>query len=165
MACFRQLVELPHDIIPPKVKRHEQKIRLINSRFTAAVAVVLTGYIAAITFRAAFWQIPHRFHWIIQLDYLLPPWAVLTANLAYYALLLFACIAFPRSLRGKERFLVAGWVPGVLLGPIQGLVSASLADAIQYVKAGSIMVALFAAVVILIEGPVDDEAEVEPAPE
>ena len=127
--------------------------------------MLLTSYIAAITFRAAFWQIPHRFHWIIQLDYLLPPWAVLTANLAYYALLLFACIAFPRSLRGKERFLVAGWVPGVLLGPIQGLVSASLADAIQYVKAGSIMVALFAAVVILIEGPVDDEAEVEPVPE
>ena len=99
------------------MEQQEQKFRLISSRFTAAIAVILTGYIAARTFRAAFWQLPHRFHWIIQLDYLLPPWAVLTANLAFYALLLFMCIAFPRSLRGKERFPVAGWVPGVLLSP------------------------------------------------
>jgi len=73
------------------------------------------------------------------------------------------CASF--KLASKERYLVAGWVPGVLLSPIQGMVSASLADGIQYVKAGSTMVALFAAVVILVEGPADDEPKVEPVPE
>jgi hypothetical protein len=147
------------------VLNNMQKPRLINSRFTAAIAVILTGYIAALTIRAAFWQLPHRFHWFIQLDYLLPQWAVLTANLTFYALLLSTCIGLLWSLRGKERFVVAGWVLAVLLGPIQGMISRSLDDAIQYVKAGSIMVALFAAVVILIEGPVNDEAAAEPLSE
>jgi len=57
--------------------------------------------------------------------------------------------------------LVAGWIPGVLLSPFQGVVSAWLAAAIQYVKAASIMVAFAAAVVILIEGPEDDNARPE----
>jgi hypothetical protein len=138
---------------------NEQKPRLISSRFGAAIAVILTGLVGAQTFRAAFWQAPHRFHWIMPLDYLrLPLWAVWTVNLGFYAWLLFLCIAFPRSLRGKERILVAGWVPGVLLSPVQGVVPASLANGIQYVKAASIMGAFFAAVAILVEGPTRDDA-------
>ncbi len=138
--------------------QQEQKPRLIRNRFTAAIGVALTGYIAVLTFRAAFWQSPHHFHWILALDYLLPAWAVLAANVALYGCLLFLCIAFPRSLQGKERILVVGWIPGVLLSPVQGLVSESLAAAIQYAKAASIMVAFAAAVVILVEGPEDDKA-------
>lgn len=136
--------------------QREQKPRLITSRFTAAIGVILTGNIAALTFRSAFWQTPHHFHWILQLDHLLPAWAVLTANVALYAWILWLCIVFPRALRGKERILVTGWVPGLLLSPIQGLVSVSLAAAIQYVKAASIMVALAAVLAILVEGPVGD---------
>ncbi len=49
-------------------------------------------------------------------------------------------------------------VPGVLLSPIQGMVSVWLAAAIQYVKAASIMVAFFAAVAILLEGSVSGNA-------
>jgi hypothetical protein len=143
------------------VNQQEQKPRFIRSRSTAAIGVILTGYIAVLTVRAAFWQSPHHFHWILPLDYLLPAWAVLTANVALYACLFFLCIAFPRSLHGKERVLVAGWIPGVLLSPFQGVVSAWLAAAIQYVKAASIMVAFAAAVVILIEGPEDDNARPE----
>ena len=78
----------------------------------------------------------------------------MTANVALYASMLFLCIAFPRDLQGKERVLVSGWAVGALLGPIQGLVWAPLATAIQYVKAVSIVVAFVAAVVILVEGPV-----------
>src|SRR5438128_9857925 len=79
----------------------------------------------------------------------------------FYAWLLWLCVVFPRALQGKERVLVAGWIPGVLLSPIQGLVSASLAAAIQYVKAASIMVAFFAAVAILLECPVSGSASPE----
>jgi hypothetical protein len=41
------------------------------------------------------------------------------------------------------------------------MVSASLAAVIQYVKAASIMIAFFAAVAILLEGPVSGSAPPE----
>ncbi|MFL6304006.1 MAG: hypothetical protein ACJ72H_10720 [Candidatus Sulfotelmatobacter sp.] len=123
--------------------------------------MILTGYVAAVTFRSAFWQHPHHFRWILSLGRLLPPWAVLTSNVALYASFIFISVAFPRSLRGKERVLVAGWVPGVLLSPVQGVVSESLAAAIQYLKAGSMMVAFLAAVAIFLEGPEDENAPVD----
>ena len=68
-----------------------------------------------------------------------------------YGWILWLCIVFPRALQGKERVLVAGWVPSLVLGSIQGMVSVSLATALQYVKAASMMVAFIAAVVILVE--------------
>lgn len=89
---------------------------------------------------------------------LLPARATLAVNVALYACLLWLCIVFPRALKGKERVLVIGWVPGVVLSPIQGLVSVSLAALIQDIKAASIMVAFFAAVSILLEGPVTGNA-------
>jgi hypothetical protein len=103
--------------------------RLIGTRFAAAIGVVLTGYVAALTLRAAFWQSPHRFHWILPVDTFLPARATLVVNVAL------------------------GWVLSLLLSLIQGLVSAALAALIQYVRAASIMVAFFAALAILIEGP------------
>ena len=84
--------------------------------------------------------------------------ATVAVNVALYAWLLWLCVVFPRALQGKQRVLVAGWVPGVLLSPIQGMVSASLAAASQHVKAASIMVAFLAAVAILIEGPLTGSA-------
>jgi hypothetical protein len=88
----------------------------------------------------------------------LPARATLAVNVALYAWLLWLCVVFPRALHGKERVLVAGWVPGILLSPIQGVVSASLATVIQHVKAASIMVAFFAAMAILLEGPLTGSA-------
>jgi len=83
----------------------------------------------------------------------LPAWAVWTVNGVFYGYLLWLCVVFSRAVRGKERVLIAGWVPGILLSPIQSVVSISLATAIQYVKAVSISVAFVAAVFILVEGP------------
>src|SRR6476661_8974702 len=155
-----KLAEHRQDIIPAKVEQ-EQKLRLIGNRFTASAAVVLTGYVAALSLRAAFWQSPHHFRWLLPLDMLLPARATLAVNVALYASLLWLCVMFPRALQGKERLLVAGWVPGVLLSPIQGMVSVSLAGAIQYFKAASIMVAFFAAVAIFLEPPASGSAPPE----
>jgi hypothetical protein len=87
-----------------------------------------------------------------------PAWATLGANLVFYAYLVWLCVVFPRALHGKERVLAIGWALSLLLSLIQGLVSASLAAFIQYVRAASIMVALFAAVSILIEGSVGGDS-------
>ena len=142
------------------VKRQD-KPRLIGSNFTAVIAVILNGYVAASTFRSAFSQHPHRFRWMLPFGGPLPHWAFLTANVALYASLIFLCVAFPIGLRGKERVLVAGWVPNVLLSPVQGLVSGSMAAGIQYFKAGSMMVAFLVAVAILLERPEGENSPVD----
>jgi hypothetical protein len=132
--------------------------RLIRNRGTAVVGLILTGYIAVLTFRAAFSQSPHHSHWLLPLDSVLPAWALWAVNVVFYGYLLCLCIAFSRAVRGKERVLIAGWVPGILLSPVQSVVSISLAAAIQYFQAVSISVAFVAAVFILIEGPARDHA-------
>jgi hypothetical protein len=139
---------------------HQQKQwpRLIGSRFAAAIGVLLTGFVASQTLRAALWQSPHRFHWLLPVDTFLPARVTLAVNVVFYAWLVWLCVVFPRALHGKERILAIGWALSLLLSLMQGLLSASLAAFIQYVRAASIMVALFAAVAILIEGPVFDNS-------
>lgn len=159
--CKRPLTawaENPSGYNQAKVDQPKQWPRLIGSRFTAAIGVVLTGYAAALTFRAALWQSPHRFHWLLPVDTFLPARAMLVANVALYAWVLWLCIVFPRALHGKERILAVGWMLSLLLSLIQGLVSASLAALIQYVRAASIMVAFFAVLAILIEGRVNGDS-------
>ena len=131
--------------------QQEQRPPLITGTLAAVIAVVLTGYVGAKTVRAAFWQSEHHFHWLIPLDNIFPHRAVLAVNVVFYVFMVFLCVVFPLSFRGKERILVAGWVPGVLLSPIQGFVSTSIAAAVQYFKAAAIMVSFFAAVAILME--------------
>ena len=118
------------------------------------MAVVLTGYVAALAVYAALRRSPHRFHWLLPVDGLLPAPATLILNLGFYAYLLWlfiVIVVIARRLQGKERVLVAGWVPDILLSPYQSMVSAPLAVAIQYFKAVGMMVAFVAAVLILVE--------------
>ncbi len=131
---------------------------LIGTRFSAAVGVVLTGYVAALTLRATFWQSPHHFHWLLAVDTFLSARVTVAVNLIFYAWLVWLCVVFPRALHGKERVLALGWAVSLVLSLIQGLVSASLGAFIQYVRAASIMIAFFAAVAILIEGPTRNTA-------
>jgi hypothetical protein len=153
-AGFRQLERNPRqDIILLTVDEQKQWPRLIGTRFSAVVGVLLTAYVGALTLRAAFWQSPHHFHWLLPVETFLPARALLAVNLTFYASLVWLCVVFPRALHGKERVLALGWALSLLLSLIQGLVSASLGAFIQYVRAASIMVAFFAAVAILLEGP------------
>ncbi len=132
--------------------------RLIGSRFSAAIGVVLTGYVAALTLRSAFRQSPHHFHWLLPVDTFLPARATLVVNVAFYAWLLWLSIVFPWAARGKEHVLVIGWALSLLLSLIQGLVRPSLAALIQDVRATSMTVAFFAVMAILIEGRVSGDS-------
>jgi len=124
---------------------------LIRHRRNAVIALILTGLVAAMSFRAAFLPSPHHSHWLIPLDFLLPVWALWAVNVAFYAYLLWLCVVFFQVAIGKERVVVAGWFLLSLLGPIQSLVSTSAAAAIQYIKAVSIAVAFVALLLIVLE--------------
>jgi hypothetical protein len=140
------------------VDQPKQWPRLIGSRSTAAIGVALTGYVAALTLRAALWQSPHHFRWLLPVNAFLPARAALVANVAFYAWVLWLCIVFPRALHGKERILAIGWMLSLVLSLIQGLVSASLDALIQYVRAASMMVAFFAVLAILIQGRINGDS-------
>jgi hypothetical protein len=82
---------------------------------------------------------------------ILPSWLNTPVNVVFYGYLLWLCFWFFRAARGKERIVVAGWCPGLILGPFKHFVSDADISVIQYVEAVSIAVAFVAAVLILIE--------------
>jgi hypothetical protein len=131
----------------------EFKPRLIHNRREAVIALCLTGYVAALSFRDVLSHSQHKSHWLVDLHFMLPTWAVAGVNLGFYAYLLWLGVVFYRIAQGKERVLVAGWFTGGFLGLIQNLVSASAAAAIDYVQAIGMVVAFLAAVDIFLRMP------------
>ena len=135
------------------------KPRLIHSKRGAVIALCVTGYLAALTFRDVFSHSQPKHHWLLDFDWLvlwhitLPAWAVVGVNLGFYACLLWGGVGLYRIAQGNERFLVVGVFGGIFLGLIQLLVSASAATAIDFVQAIVTVVALFAAVDILLRMP------------
>ncbi|MGA8365898.1 MAG: hypothetical protein ACLQMT_03615 [Candidatus Acidiferrales bacterium] len=131
--------------------RQEYKLGLIHSRLGAVIALCLTGYVAALSFRAVFSHHRPEFHWLIlkkPLDFGLPTWALAAINLAFYAYLIWVGVLIYRMAQGKERILVAGWLVG-FLWPIEYL-SMSAAAVIRCVDAAGMLVALVAAVYIFM---------------
>jgi hypothetical protein len=69
----------------------------------------------------------------------------------FYAYLLWLCIVFFRAAKGRERVVVAGWCPGLLLGPFKNTFSISATDAIQFFEVVGITIALVESVLIFRE--------------
>jgi|SRR3984893_13207105 len=136
------------------MEQPEFKPRLIHNKRGAVIALCLTGYIAGLSFRNVLSHSQHKSHWLIDLHFMLPTWAVAGINLGFYAYLLWCGVVFfYRIAQGKERVLIAGWLTVGFFGSIQNLVSASAAPAIEYVKAIAMLVAFLAAVDIFFRMP------------
>lgn len=131
----------------------ELKHRLIHTKYGAVFALCSTGYVAALVF----WNVPshsqHKFHWLVDLHFILPTWAEAGVNLVFYAYLVWGSAVLYRIAQGNERLLVCSWVTSFFLGLIQNLVSASAATAIDYVRALAMLVALLAAGDIFFKMP------------
>lgn len=131
--------------------------QLIGNRFSAIIAVCLTGFLAAGALRAIFLDAPHKSGWLIPLDSLpLPIWAVITLNLYFYFSMLWLGGWGCRGTQGNERVLVAGFFTSALLGllgPIKALASPHVITAIRSVQAVGMSVAFFAALRILLKSP------------
>jgi hypothetical protein len=75
----------------------------------------------------------------------------LLINAAFYGYVLWLCVVFFVIAKGKERILVAGWGPDLLLNPIKGVVSAPAVGAIRQFQAVSLAIAFLAALSIFLE--------------
>ncbi len=137
----------------------ELKPRLIHTKRGAVIALFITGYAMALSFRDVLTHFQRQYHWLLDLDWLvywhisLPAWVVAGVNLAFYAGLLWGGTLLYRIAQGKERVLVVGWAAVIFLGLIQILVSAPAAAAIDYVQAFVMLVAFVTAVDILLRMP------------
>jgi hypothetical protein len=131
----------------------EFKPRLIHNKRGAVIALCLTGFVAALSFRDVLSHPQRKSHWLIDLHFMLPTWALAAVNLGFYAYLLWLGVVFYRIAQGQERVLVIGWFTVVFLGQIQGLVSVSTAATVDYIKAMGMVVAFLAAVDILLKMP------------
>jgi len=109
-----------------------------------------------LSFRDVFSHSHREFHWLFDLHFLLPTWAVATVNLAFGAYLIWVGAMFYRIAQGKERLIIAGWSPG-LLSPIKYLLPTSAA-AILYVETVGTVVAFLTALYILLQGPTEGDA-------
>jgi hypothetical protein len=140
------------------MEQQKSKPGLIRNRRDAVVAVCLTGFIAAQSFRAAFSHAPRNPHWLMPLDFIpLPIWVIATINVAFYLYLIWVFAMLYRIAQHEERVVVAGWLGVLLLIPLQRLVSTRGAAAIQWVKAASIGLAFIAAAFISFKRPVPAE--------
>jgi hypothetical protein len=102
------------------------------------------------TFRAAFSQSDNKYHWLVDLDFLLPTWAAAAINLAFWLYLVWVGTMFYRHAQGKERLLIAGWST-ILLSPIKYFVSLSASAGIAYFETFGMVVAFLAAVCIVLQ--------------
>ncbi len=148
--------------------------RLIHGKRGAVVAVCVTGYLAALSVRDVLWHSQRRHHWILDLDQIvydlhrlgywhisLPAWLVAGANLGFYAALLWGGVVLYRIAQGKERVLVVAWAALIFLGLIQFLVSASVATAIDPVRAIMAGAAFLAALDIFLKMPASGHTRVD----
>jgi hypothetical protein len=128
----------------------ESKPRLIRTKRGAVIALCLTGYVAALSFRNVLLQSHHRPPLLIDSHFLLPAWAETGISLAFYACLIWGGSAvFHRLAPREERVLVASF----FLSLIKFLVSAPTYAALDYLKAFAMLIALLAAVGILFRMP------------
>jgi hypothetical protein len=132
----------------------ESKPRLIRTKRGAVIALCLTGYVAALSFRNVLLQSHHRPPFLIDSHFLLPAWAETGISLAFYACLIWGGSAvFHRLAPREERVLVGGWMASFFLSLIKFLVSAPTYAALDYLKAFAMLIALLAAVGILFRMP------------
>jgi len=122
---------------------------LIYTKRGAIISLCLTAFVFGLSVRALFAYVRHggrpQFQWPFTLA-LLPHWANVTINIAFYAYLLWLGIAFLRIARGAERIVVAGWLTDVLLGPLKLIFPPIGLAALRYFQTIAMAAAFFAAV-------------------
>ena|SRR5689334_4867409 len=112
------------------MEEQAHKPGLIRSRRTAVFGLVLTGLVAAVSFRATLShsESPSSLASSVRFPACLGSLAKNTALCAYF---LWLGVLFFQKAFAMERVLVTGWFSVILLSPIQKLVSRSSSVAIQ----------------------------------
>jgi hypothetical protein len=136
----------------------QRRFHLIRNRFSAVIAVCLTGLWASQDIRALFAAAPQRPSWLFPLDSLplLPTWSVVALNLFFSVYLLWIMFWLVRGTEGWERVMVAGFSVSAGRIPLEPIGALSFQPAITVIRAvgaAGMGTAFFAALIVLAESP------------
>lgn len=128
----------------------ESKSRwLLTSRTASAITVGLTALLFVWSVRDVPTVHKRQQGWLLPLDFFLHGWALVAANVIFYIWLLWLAFWFIRGTHGRERVVVVGWLPNILLPPLL-LLRPSWTVGITYIGIFGLAVALLAAVSLLL---------------
>jgi hypothetical protein len=130
---------------------------LIRTRLAAILALILTGFVAALDIRHALFGPIDTSKWLLSPFRSWPLWVMVAVNAFFYVCSVWICVLFFRGTAGKERILVVGWALGIVLYPLKALFPGA-AGPIQYADATAMGMAFLAALSIFLEfyAPHDD---------
>ncbi len=95
-------------------------LQLVTNRFRAFMAVALTAWVLALALRSQMKGSPSSWQWLFS--GLLPTWAVVAINIAFWGVAFWMEIALVLgSLRKDEKVLLVAFVGGAILAPVRAL--------------------------------------------
>jgi hypothetical protein len=136
------------------------KAALISNRLAATLALILTGFVAALDIRYALFGPINHSSWLLSPFRSWPLWLTAAVNALVYLYLLWIFVSFFRGTTGKERVLVLGWAIGITLYPLKAFFPAA-GGPIQYADATAMGVAFLAALAIFLEFYAARETQIE----
>jgi len=119
---------------------------LIGNKTASLAALLLTGLVAAQTFRGAFAANQHHSRWLFPLFFSVPRWTFLTLQFAFIGYLLWVGFVFFRAAAGKERIIVAAWSFAVFSGPVSTFLPRFAVRSVECVAALGMLAAFLATV-------------------
>jgi hypothetical protein len=121
---------------------------LITTRFRALLALVVTAWFFATCFHPMTWI--KTLPWTWMFAGILPPWAVVIINVAFYGYIIWLGIVFAvDTIRKEEKTIWVAIAATVILTPVRLLVP-SIKGPVQWVRAGLFFIAFLAAVALLV---------------
>ncbi len=128
------------------------KAALLPNRLAAAIALIFTGWMAALAIRDVLLRPIRLQDWFFPIFpplFKAPHWVAIAVNAAFYAYLIWICVCFFRFAKGKERVVIAGWLLGFVLYPAERF--SPTVSVARYVEATAMGISLLAALAIFLE--------------
>lgn len=131
----------------------------MNTRFRAFLALAVTGWCLALRLHCFVWVRPRPWNWLYA--GLLPTWAVVLINTAFYACLVWLAIVFARSaIRKQEKILWVTFIANVVLAPARVLFT-KIAATFAVLQTVLIVTSFMAALALLVSFW-DEPSSIEP---
>jgi hypothetical protein len=143
---------------------------LIRNKGAAVVALCLTVFVTALSFRELFAHPPHRSPWLFEpwflqrLFHLHAYWPAIAINAFFYLYFCWLAIEFWRSPRGSERILLGGWGTAVIVGFIGNAVPAFMVTFIRVLEAVIWFITLLVAIDIFLKIRATDKSQSQDHP-
>jgi hypothetical protein len=148
-AAIRQAAQSRLSAASRSIERMSTSFSLVTTRFRAFVSVAFTGWVLALALHSQM-RGGGLTGWKWQFSGLLPTWAVVIINIAFWGAIYWMGFAFASSpLRKEEKLVLVGFIGSIMLGPVRALLP-RIDSATHVMQTLLSVVSFFAALAILV---------------